>query len=695
MTTPSSEALLRPVQWTEEYSVNVPLIDEQHRVLFEMVDTLRIGVLEGHEKAAVGRVLKGLIDYCEEHFESEELVMQQIGYPELEQHAAIHQQFVDKCMRWAQEFADDQLDVSRVLEYLQRWLVNHILISDTKIAAYAQARKQSRSIELRAGNHFPARVQLPQPFTVCLFFAFLAAVGGFLAVALDPGMLGYLVGAACIVLVAFLLALVRRALGQLTADAMDLRIHLVRQKNDVALASRVAARIATMDLEMEDLLCNVAGETELLAALQSIVVNLRLFRPHIPPVLFALVTSGQEDELASQEQRRRLRDTHDSLVPGSIGSVHRKCSYKLQSRDSMQSGGDSEATPSIVSNFSPRAAAAATPHSLSIAPTPAPNPVSVNHPPLPRGPSGVVFSSLDESWGRRTARASIAQNRISLARSLKPRTVTCLTLEVKEFASLAETSTEGVIALHSELVAQLKECVESQKGMIHYLNGDHAICTWNACRTAADHTTLACLAAISIARGIGNINAAHNASLRLHQGLSDGRALVGILGCDSKSDFSVLSPVLATSAALCRLNEVLRTSVLIDSDVWNSASPNLRGEIVAAVEGRSEGSEACVKFIYELHDAHPQTENAGEWMYTLQQSELEDPLREYNQAFMDYCAGKWSTCLSHLQQFLREEPTHRRAQALLQRCASRSLTDCPRPTLCAYGWHDLHDFIWS
>ena len=39
-----------------------------------MIEDLRIAVQDGHKDASIAKVLKGLITYCGEHFECEQMV---------------------------------------------------------------------------------------------------------------------------------------------------------------------------------------------------------------------------------------------------------------------------------------------------------------------------------------------------------------------------------------------------------------------------------------------------------------------------------------------------------------------------------------------------------------------------------------------------------------------------------------------
>eukprot|EP00906_Rhabdomonas_costata_P013891 RCo019913 len=90
----------QPICYCEDWAVGIPLIDSQHLRLFEMIEDLRLAVVTKADPAMVTKVLKGLVDYCGDHFECEQMLMQTIDYPGYRGHYGLHQQFTDQALRW-------------------------------------------------------------------------------------------------------------------------------------------------------------------------------------------------------------------------------------------------------------------------------------------------------------------------------------------------------------------------------------------------------------------------------------------------------------------------------------------------------------------------------------------------------------------------------------------------------------------
>ena len=65
-------------------------IDSQHRALFACASRLVEAVTLGRAAAEVADSIRFQADYVRQHFEAEEALMRQHGYPEVEVHAEIH-----------------------------------------------------------------------------------------------------------------------------------------------------------------------------------------------------------------------------------------------------------------------------------------------------------------------------------------------------------------------------------------------------------------------------------------------------------------------------------------------------------------------------------------------------------------------------------------------------------------------------
>ncbi len=69
------------ITWTEEMSVGVKALDDDHKMLIEMMNKLNDGILAGQSNLALEDVVESLVRYTRLHFAREERLFAQTGYP--------------------------------------------------------------------------------------------------------------------------------------------------------------------------------------------------------------------------------------------------------------------------------------------------------------------------------------------------------------------------------------------------------------------------------------------------------------------------------------------------------------------------------------------------------------------------------------------------------------------------------------
>ena len=78
------------VAWSEELSVGIPQIDEEHRRFIGLVNELNAAIAGREPKAQVEALLDAIVSEARAHFAHEERLLGERGYPGAEQHALLH-----------------------------------------------------------------------------------------------------------------------------------------------------------------------------------------------------------------------------------------------------------------------------------------------------------------------------------------------------------------------------------------------------------------------------------------------------------------------------------------------------------------------------------------------------------------------------------------------------------------------------
>ena len=125
-------------KWSDTYSVKVPAFDQDHKKLFAYVDELNDAMRQGKGDTVIADILNRAHLYTVQHFSREEFWMSSHGVPQLAEHKALHQKFVNDLEKLAQSHKNGSLMISvQTCRFLNNWLSDHILGADQKYACYA------------------------------------------------------------------------------------------------------------------------------------------------------------------------------------------------------------------------------------------------------------------------------------------------------------------------------------------------------------------------------------------------------------------------------------------------------------------------------------------------------------------------------------------------------------------------------
>ena len=81
--------------------------------------------------------MEELINCTVWHFSHEERLMLKYGYDRFEDHKAEHKDLIESARELQQKFIQTgKLDEREDLEFLERWLTEHILVADLRLGSY-------------------------------------------------------------------------------------------------------------------------------------------------------------------------------------------------------------------------------------------------------------------------------------------------------------------------------------------------------------------------------------------------------------------------------------------------------------------------------------------------------------------------------------------------------------------------------
>jgi len=124
------------IEWSKGLSIGVPEIDDEHKALIKLINSLSTAIDEEHEAHVIEECLDQLEDYIHQHFRDEEALMTSLNYDDISKHVQQHRKFTSRVEQFREELlkTGSKDTAEKLVGFLRNWLVTHIVTEDTKLA---------------------------------------------------------------------------------------------------------------------------------------------------------------------------------------------------------------------------------------------------------------------------------------------------------------------------------------------------------------------------------------------------------------------------------------------------------------------------------------------------------------------------------------------------------------------------------
>jgi len=126
------------IEWTDELSIGIDSIDEQHKKLVNMINALNEAMLTNSSHELLGKIFTGLAAYTQQHFAYEENMFAEYGYTDSEEHKRQHNELIAQVVELKEQFIENPQGTmsADLMLFLKRWLTNHIMRTDKEYAEF-------------------------------------------------------------------------------------------------------------------------------------------------------------------------------------------------------------------------------------------------------------------------------------------------------------------------------------------------------------------------------------------------------------------------------------------------------------------------------------------------------------------------------------------------------------------------------
>lgn len=132
------------MEWHDTFSVGCKLLDDQHKELVVHVDKLEKLIDQKIEGPMLYETFLFLVNYARNHFRDEEILMEKISFPLLDEQKKFHNDFIEQIDEMLLKLKDSKnFDSRQLVDFLVGWVKNHVLVDDMKIGEFIKTNNIS------------------------------------------------------------------------------------------------------------------------------------------------------------------------------------------------------------------------------------------------------------------------------------------------------------------------------------------------------------------------------------------------------------------------------------------------------------------------------------------------------------------------------------------------------------------------
>jgi hemerythrin-like metal-binding protein len=135
-------------EWKDEYSGGIGSIDDQHKVIIDLMNQLFESIVQGKGESVTKSVFIELLKYANYHFGLEYELFNKYDYKEKAEHVEQHKHFIDKIKNlMIRNYLTEKNIQIETLHYLRGWFQDHMLKIDMEYCRYFNLKEILGEVE--------------------------------------------------------------------------------------------------------------------------------------------------------------------------------------------------------------------------------------------------------------------------------------------------------------------------------------------------------------------------------------------------------------------------------------------------------------------------------------------------------------------------------------------------------------------
>lgn len=131
------------LNWDPSIETGNVTIDRQHMNIVKRANDLINLLLVGEEAEVIYKRMKTLMEHISEHFATEHVVLEKVGYPDLLEHKKMHHKLEEKGEQFIQEYQEKKLRPTAFFAFVVDDVVfGHLMKEDKQYVSWLKAQKQ-------------------------------------------------------------------------------------------------------------------------------------------------------------------------------------------------------------------------------------------------------------------------------------------------------------------------------------------------------------------------------------------------------------------------------------------------------------------------------------------------------------------------------------------------------------------------